>query len=58
MSYDKVATLHSVWSFENKIKHPYGLLNSNLNYRYFISEALILWMIELVYFCLILLTFV
>ena len=48
MSYDKVATLHSVWSFENKIKHPYGLLNSNLNYRYFISEALILWIFELI----------
>jgi hypothetical protein len=35
MSYDKGATLHSVWSFKNKIKHPFGLLNSNLNYRYF-----------------------
>ena len=48
MSYDKVATLHSFWSFENKIKHPYGLLNSNLNYGYFISEALILWIFELI----------
>ena len=43
MSYDKVATLHSVWSFKNKVKHPFGLLNSDL-----ISEALILGMVELV----------